>query len=335
MLLLTPSYFQGDIAIPQLPVSRINEDNALYGTALAIQSTGENNLLTYIDTKITEYLYKTFGDKLGNKILAHVEANGGKVFIDTVVNINSAALDYQMGINVDVDVEPLIPYLRKDVTFNAFRVNDGFDDVLTKISDEWIGRARVITYKILPNGTDFDGEHFVIRYVLNDANNISTLKSFRYIGEVIASSSHPTDLSLLLKANVKTTPIGSPLERTKEDIVLDGLLSALMYQDGKVLRSPMANYVYYWLNRDGFLNATATGEADLNFSRATSAYETDKLIKVENQNKMLVRAWNDMVDMNRTMWMWFLRHAAPYLQDYNSRYDNTHLFLPISSFNFA
>lgn len=87
-----------------------------------------------------------------------------------------------------------------------------------------------------------------------------------------------------------------------------GLINSFLTYKGTRKVSPIANYVYYWLNRDASNGTTAMGESDLNFSRATNSYETDKHLKVNATRNRLIRAWNDMCMMNKAVVEYLYQH---------------------------
>jgi hypothetical protein len=80
------------------------------------------------------------------------------------------------------------------------------------------------------------------------------------------------------------------------------LKNQLLIRMGSYKVSPLANYVYYWLMRDARTKTTPSGEADPDFDNAEN---------VNNQYK-LVKAWNDMVHMNFSIFSWFRDNIRDY-----------------------
>lgn len=93
------------------------------------------------------------------------------------------------------------------------------------------------------------------------------------------------------------------------------IFNSLLLYKGTRKCSPIANYVWFWLNRDSSNYTTSMGEADLNFTRASNAYEADKFLKQYSFSNKQIRAWNGMVSMNRDI-MIMLRHMRHHITDY-------------------
>jgi hypothetical protein len=69
MILIDGTYFVGELALPNIPVSG-GED--LSGTALALQTVGENNLDVFIDKYVIDYLIRLLGRELAHKFLEEI-----------------------------------------------------------------------------------------------------------------------------------------------------------------------------------------------------------------------------------------------------------------------
>jgi hypothetical protein len=69
-------------------------------------------------------------------------------------------------------------------------------------------------------------------------------------------------------------------------------------------KTPIANYVYYKWKEDEAIHSTLVG---------TAVQNVDNNSKVNPVPKM-VDAWNRMVDMNRTLWMFLKANADVYLE---------------------
>lgn len=107
------------------------------------------------------------------------------------------------------------------------------------------------------------------------------------------------------------------------DDIWKELLSVLADSEKKT--SPIANYIYYWIMRDSRTSTTMGGECASTFDKAQRA----------SQDKKLVKAWNDSVNMTIQVVCWINRNEsklAPYGGDY-SQADVFQLTEPINSFN--
>jgi len=83
------------------------------------------------------------------------------------------------------------------------------------------------------------------------------------------------------------------------------LRDKLVYKYGSVSISPIANYVYYWIRRNGRTKTTIGGEVDLNFTQGNNSDDSDKLIT----------AWNNMVELNERFMEWFIENIEDYEDD--------------------
>jgi len=99
------------------------------------------------------------------------------------------------------------------------------------------------------------------------------------------------------------------------------ILNAILTYSGETKVSPVANYVWYQVTKDGNNNTTSMGEADLNFSRATSAYESDKFLKTVTLRNKLITTWNSMVKMNMDV-ISFIRSNRDIFEEYEIPYQN-------------
>jgi hypothetical protein len=89
----------------------------------------------------------------------------------------------------------------------------------------------------------------------------------------------------------------------------------LLQRYGSYRASPLANYVYFMVNRDAVTKTTQAGEADPDFDYAEN---------VSNRRKF-ARAWNEMVGMTVSVYEWFCEHAETYL-DYTGSHHGRNLY---------
>jgi hypothetical protein len=83
----------------------------------------------------------------------------------------------------------------------------------------------------------------------------------------------------------------------------------LLMEFGAYKASPLANYVYFMVNRDAVTKTTQAGEADPDFDYAEN---------VSNRRKFS-RAWNEMARMTVRVFLWFCAHEEAY-RDYAGDY---------------
>lgn len=303
MLIIDETYFRAEIRIPQLPVSMTGENPAYYGMAMAIQTTGQNELYDFINDKVTEYLYKAFGRELSNDL------------INQYINWKENKDPYSVTIAEITEEIPINEWIESEVTSDIV-----FGDIsiegCEKVSDVRIGEKREIVFKQLPDYTFYDF-------------NFNVKVDVDFYGKV----------SYKIDSDRTEIPLGTVItivdlrDKTEPEERFRELIKRLRPFHGKVNKSPLANYVYFWLNRDAYNFSTVTGEADLNFARASSAYETDKHIKQNTQRNKLVRAWNDMCALNIQLFTWL--YMKPYLfKDYRIPIENhKNLIRTINTFN--
>lgn len=272
MFFIDETYFKGELTIPQLPTSYIGEDEATYGTALMIQTSAENNLYNFIDTKTIEWLTYMYGEQLAQELCSLWTA-----YLSAPTTKSEIIWEQS---NPDVFYGEVI-YETPYFMFDTF-VPTG--DIL---SDVTIGGVRTI-------GTS-DG----LTLVIKDGVNVKLSNVRKTDADKSVSRTYIVDADAIPNA-------------------IKGIISTVLVKKGNVKCSPIANYVYYWLNRDAQNNTTAMGEADLNFSRANNAYEADKFIKANAGRNRLIRAWNDMVAMNKNC-IYYLRNHMRELSGYSFR----------------
>jgi len=156
-----------------------------------------------------------------------------------------------------------LPDVAVDITFSEFKVND---EVPTK--EKTFGKFKRLTF--------MDGQVEI---------RVSRDETFEY----------------RVKSGVDFNEPITVKERHKTDTpsdVIRRLINQLIGHDGSNKVSPIANYVWFHVNRDAANGTTTMGEADLNFSRASNAYEADKRIKLNSMRNKQIRAWNGMVAQN-------------------------------------
>lgn len=263
MFLLNDTYFTGETNIPNLPKENQEEDYTFYGSAYMTQTAGETNLKTFIDNKVTEYLNKFFGSTLTEAIAQDwFDHQVETEKVETLIINVLPETEKKKWVSFDLPEDVDIDFL-----FQNFAV-----DGLTLNSETFFGTTRIQEWG--------NNNGVLIRLRVKQQQNKI---------EVFVNDTN-FDSAIAIK-DVRSAAVPRKFIRD--------LLNVLMYYNGEVKVSPMANYVYYWLNRDAANGTTATGEADLNFSRASSAYEADKRIKAEAITNRLVRSWNGMCDMNK------------------------------------
>ena len=292
MLLIDDTYFIGEISVPNLPSSRMADEFAYFGSARMTQTAGENNLLTFIDNKVTEYLVSMFGEELTDTLIQEwydykQETEKNKATLLTIQNTIEPNKWVSYDVNEDIDI-----------MFSEFEVAD-----FTFDSEERFGSAR--TFVFIKDDTK-------LRIRVKDNQTDSVLINVNNIDFASIEVLHVVSLSLPSK------PIRA-------------LLNLILTYNGNSKVSPAANYVYFWLNRDASNGTTAMGEADLNFSRASSAYEADKFIKINAMRNRLIRSWNAMIPLNRKIYT----HVFLNVSDYpNADFSNSkNMTTKINTFN--
>ena len=282
MLFLDDQYFTGEISIPNLPSSRMQDEYAFYGSAQMIQTSSENNLLVFVDNKVTEYLRLMFSDSLADEL-----AQDWFEYLLENNKIKTSILSVDNSIQRNMwDTITLPNGIDADLIFQSFDVS-GIDNITPKT--ERFGGIAITTL----THADFS---IKIRVKSSVAESVDVYVSDGNIDTAFA--------------------INDVRSATLPRLEFRMLLNELLSYNGKTKVSPMANYVYYWLNRDGNNGTTAMGEADLNFSRASSAYEADKRLKSAAATNRLIRSWNDMVISNKRIIM-FLRVNSELYTQYN------------------
>lgn len=272
MFFIDETYFKGELTIPQLPTSYIGEDEATYGTALMIQTSAENNLYNFIDTKTIEWLTYMYGEQLAQELCS----------LWTLYLAN--------------------PDTKSEIVWEQSNPDVFYNEVI------------------------FETPHFMFDNFVPTGNILSdvTIGGVRTIGTSDSLTLVITDGVNVKLSNIRKTTADKNVSRLYIDDagaipdVIKGIISTFLIQKVSVKCSPIANYVYYWLNRDAQNNTTAMGEADLNFSRANNAYEADKFIKANAGRNRLIRAWNDMVEMNKNC-IRYLRNHMGELRGYSFR----------------
>ena len=272
MYIIDDTYFTGEISLPNLPVSSINEDYAEYGMAKQMQTVGENNLLTFIDSKADEYLRSFFGVKLAETI-----SEAWAEYADCTTDTENILLTIDDSYVRNEWVSYSSTFA--DRIFSTFKLNSD-----TPEKDKRFGQIRKLQF----------GNEIVVDVRILPDNEFHVRVSDGVIVE-----------PLLLKELHK---------RDAPNAVIRGLLNVLLSCEGSVKVSPVANYVWYWVNRDAANGTTTMGEADLNFSRATNAYETDKYLKMAAIRNKLIRAWNDMVRYNHDVIAYVNKHQYELLE---------------------
>jgi hypothetical protein len=111
------------------------------------------------------------------------------------------------------------------------------------------------------------------------------------------------------------------------------VLNVVLSYTGNQKTSPVANYVWYHITKDGNNNTTSMGEADLNFSRATSAYEADKFLKTVTLRNKLITTWNNMVQMNKGVVTFIYAHKDVFTGYVIPYQNHKNLTETINSFN--
>ena len=92
------------------------------------------------------------------------------------------------------------------------------------------------------------------------------------------------------------------LEGSNPDQIWLDIKDQLLITTGSYKASPLANYVYYWVRRNGESKTTQGGEADPTFGFATNTANRRKI----------VTAWGDMVDMTRDIDAWYCANRDTY-----------------------
>lgn len=282
MYIIDETYFTGEISIPYLPTSRDAGRTAYYGMALAVQTSGENDLYTFINEKTAEYLRSMFGDRLGTELAT---------FWDNWQNDDTYTFTEVLTID---DTTPRITwtelegYSNADILFTSFMYTDqtGEVTVLTPTSDKRFNNQRTVVFK----------------NVL-DAGDIKLRITYTY---------PTTKVEYYISASINQTVIVFDRRKTEEpEERYRRLYNVLLPYTGNRKKSPIANYVWYWLQRDASNHATSQGEGDLNFTRASNSYEADKHVKQNAIRNKLIRAWNDMASMNRDV-LQYMRCTHPH-----------------------
>ncbi|MDR1562261.1 MAG: hypothetical protein LBS54_04130 [Dysgonamonadaceae bacterium] len=92
------------------------------------------------------------------------------------------------------------------------------------------------------------------------------------------------------------------IQKPEPDEIWVDLKSHLLLEFGSVKKSPIANYVYFWIMRDAMTKTTIAGEADERFNNADNV----------NARRKFVKAWNDMVDMLGGFVSWYYQNTDTY-----------------------
>lgn len=169
-----------------------------------------------------------------------------------------------------------VPDVAVDITFSSFLVGES-----TPTQEKRFGQSKRIYFNV-------EGVEIQLRVSTEE-----TLEYFVSTGDI--------EQELFESHKVATPPDN-----------LRWLINNLIGHDGSTKVSPIANYVWYWADRDGTNYTTSMGEADLNFSRAANGYMADKRIKQQSNTNKQVRAWNGMVQMNQKVYDFIRRNATHY-----------------------
>ena len=333
--------FQGEIAIPQLAVSRVEDNPAEYGTALAVQTAGENNLEVYINEKVVEYCESFFGKSIAQDVLILIEKRqigNGFDFKRLYTPVDEVSVPLSLGEKRITDLTNN-KIVRPEAVFNIYRHYDQKYNAVSIKSDTWSGTTRRIFGEMIPtNVNEFQKENVLITLEFDNRFVIREISVYRYAqdeSEYANPTLHPDTGYTVEMYDFDNAYMSYPLtdtDITEYDIAIRGLLRRLTFHRANRVMSPLANYVYYWLFRDAILTTTATGEADLNFSRATNAYEMDKLKKDVNAMNKLIRSWNGMVTLNKDVVLWARVNAMP-LMGILRRVNAKNMLTPINSMN--
>lgn len=278
MFLIDESYFFAEISIPTLPVKTLGEEDATWGVALAIQTSGESNLYDFIDEKTVDYLRCMFGNKLADDLIMSWQNWQNDTYETTNYTLQIDD-NTERGGWITIDIPNV------DITFDTFRLLNGNGDNI-EVRSERFSDQLTLTWEV---------ENSSLKLRILDGKSQIFLSS----GELTQSYN--------LERSFKTE---TPEERFRI------IFNVLLRYKGKKKVSPIANYVWFYLNRDASNYTTTTGEADLNFSRAGTAYETDKFIKATSMRNKMIQAWNVMCELNREVILTLHRHAGSFYPDY-------------------
>jgi hypothetical protein len=295
MFIIDENVFTGEVSIPQLAVSRVLGSLPTYGSAKAIQTSGENNLDVFVDEKTTEYLRLMFGESLCEAL--------AQAWFEYVSN--------------DSKVSTLIHEVDDTFTRNEWVdvVHTGFD---IKFSEAVLEQAEVIAINVVlrfgkTKITDWKIGDVTLKLRVRDDGSLSI-----FVTEGVITG------TLTLKNEFNPQRPSEPFRK---------LINVLLPYKGAQPVSPIANYVWFHLTRDASNGTTAMGEADLNFSRSTSASETDKYLKSIGTRNKLIRAWNGMAEMNVNV-VAFLRSNSTLFVDYAISYrEHRNMLRTINTFN--
>lgn len=71
MILIDKTYFQGELSLPNIPVS--SSDQMSTGVALALQTVGEKDLNIFVNKYVIDYLIRLFGRELTERFLTEID----------------------------------------------------------------------------------------------------------------------------------------------------------------------------------------------------------------------------------------------------------------------
>jgi hypothetical protein len=293
MFIINENIFTGEISIPQLAVSRVLGSLPTYGSAKAIQTSGENNLEVFVDEKTTEYLRLMFGDKLTDLLAqSWFDYTSDDNMADTLLVVVNEATDRLQWIDVEFN--------GFDITFSNAKLNAEAEVT----SDSRFGFSRIVEWKV---------------------GAIKVKLRVRTDGSV---SIHVSEGAIAEPLTIyETHKVEQP------ELILRDIINTLLPYKGFQPMSPIANYVWFHLNKDASNRTTSMGEADLNFSMSTAASEADKYLKSVGMRNKLIRAWNGMVYLNKDV-VTFIRQRASDLSSYGIPYGNhKNMLRSINTFN--
>jgi len=272
MFIINENLFVGEIAIPQLAVSRVLGSLPTYGSAKAIQTSGENNLDVFVDTKTTEYLRLMFGDFAKQLAQTWFLYDSDDIVVQDVLTSFDNDVErkgwQRFPISFDLTFEDLV-VINRDKTV-PFTEEVRFDT--TKVYKCMIGEVNV-----------------VIR--------IDHLYSMNlWVDEGLLED-------VVLIKSVHKSLIPTPFERKVYNVLLP--------YNGHQQTSPIANYVWYHLNADARNYSTTMGDADLNFANAISGKAGMEMKAISVRNK-LINAWNQMANMNLNVVSFIRKHQSQF-----------------------
>ena len=311
MLLLDNTYFVGELRIPQLPTSRVGEEWADFGTAKMIQATAENELLTFIDLYVHEYLVKLLGTELAEDLINAITAGTNNVavlgFLGDFIMLPPPNRNDHWAVPLHT-VTKIDPQTFEFVTMSMIRSVGMLQDLFTFVLQKTERTANSVVFTFETRNHSFTStlpSTFESRLEVTPNGAI-----IRFPNQNFQSTWGSWQLSLQgRQLDVDNFPYFA------------GLRDALMYNVGSVRVSPMAHYVWWQLHRDAANYTTQMGEADLNFARATVAYEADKTLKVNAMRNRLVNVWNKM-GTAQTKVMNYVRNSKELQKQYRIPFEN-------------